>query len=1160
MGLPTLRPGHRLGAFEILEELGRGAQAVVYRAREGESAEEVALKWLDADQEWSLRREFRLARSVSHPNLVRLRELHQGPDGVFFTMDVVAGPDILRRCRQAGPVGSPKRLELTRRLFGQLADALGYLHAAAFIHRDLKPGNVLVDRGDRLVLLDFGLSRRVSSPQAWRGGTSGTLAYVAPERFRGAPASPGSDWFSFGVLLVEALTDALPGGTATQTIASSFAGRPLTHWLDALPATAADLRPLVESLLDPSPHRRPSTEVVVSSLGFRPTWMLPQARIDRTSERARIETFVTRRTGAPGMCAIVGESGIGKTTLLREITDDLRRRGYLVMCSRCHPREHVAFNALDGAIVDLLEHIQSLGEKASTPIEPDLELLRRTFSPDATTEPGTTPTEVVEALTRILARMAPHHPAVLWIDDAQWIDDDSLPLLERLVSRSRGSVVMLVTARSTLEDVPEPLRSRVSGSIELLRVSPEQSREFVRRLLPDASATAIEAIVDAASGHPLWLEQLARLERNAPSMSRPRSLTDALLARVADRPGPHRALLSALAVHTGRLPRGVVAACKGLSPSSAYDLLDAGLVRFSPLEESFGLSLWHESIGEAVRASMDEAQLTAEHDRLATAYLEARPSDFEPLFQHLVGAGRIQEALEVGLRSARRLRDGLAFRRAAQRLRWLMQHAPNREQANTFRAELAEVLARSGSALDAGETYVVLACDAAGRRRLELIRMAAEQFLRAGEVERGRALLRTCLDEVQISMPTSLPVRVAHLLARRVRVRLRPVKPAKRRRVTAALDQRIEVAWSAGLGLNLVDVISSALAQAHFTDLALRHGNDEQVGRALAVEYSYAMHGGGWRSDRRGARLRDALKSVLEDTEDPYTRSMIELSWGAGDYFRGRHRLALPRLRSAQAGFSTRLGARSWEIANCGMYETWALLELGELSAFSERVRTLLRKAEARGDDLYRQCFVAGHGAIAWLMSGESDFLLEELDELYGRVDPGRFEMPQYFHLLARARAHLYNGEDNAACESVRLMWPRIRRSGFLTLRYSRLTLMLLAAQTALASDDERYATRFAGDLIRRIGRIHHPAANGWQQVLRAGLLDRQGANQSLIVSSLRQGARALDRNGYRLAAMAVRHRLAELGHGSEPEWPTEIESPERLIVALGVPRITATG
>jgi serine/threonine-protein kinase len=193
------------GRYDILELIGVGGMGTVYRARDRELDELVALKVIRkelASDEAIIerfRREVKLARKVTHANVARTFELGHADGMMFCTMELIDGESLTRRLRRQPRIAVGEAVAIAR----ALCDALTAAHAVDVIHRDIKPDNVLIARGGRIVLADFGIaSARVDG----RSDLSGTPAYMAPEQARGEPPTPATDVYAVGVLLFEMLT------------------------------------------------------------------------------------------------------------------------------------------------------------------------------------------------------------------------------------------------------------------------------------------------------------------------------------------------------------------------------------------------------------------------------------------------------------------------------------------------------------------------------------------------------------------------------------------------------------------------------------------------------------------------------------------------------------------------------------------------------------------------------------------------------------------------------------------------------------------------------------------------------------------------------------------------------------------------------------------
>ncbi len=1092
----SARPGEpvqsRLGPFRVDGPIGRGSFARVYEARHEESGERLALKWIDEpDSVARLKREFRLARALRHPNLVRLHELHERTEGAFFTMERIGGLDVVRRCAQE--MDPARRTALVGRVFAQLADALAYLHAGGLVHGDLKPANVLMAEDERPVLVDFELAHRVD-PRRSSGRFSGTFAYAAPELLHGSPPTPGSDWFAFGVLLFEALVGELPFGPAPAKTATAWFNAQPVDSAPSLPPAARALAPLLDHLMAPVASQRAAAREVFRVLGAPRRWVRAPDLFERSADADALSAML----GRPGArVALAGPPGVGKTRLLREVLGQLEMPA---LTGICHPREHVVFNALDGPIHQLVEW----GRAA------ELGAPLRTLESSAAA--GKANLDALAAAFIAVASRATAGPVLLFIDGAQWADTDSASLLARIRSMAEAASLDLrqvVTTSGAVDELPRSFRPDPGDVIWLAPLTGKASDELLKTVEPTMAPEVRAHLVELCEGNPLLLERAALWHREraeTPESEWPRSAPELALSTSPRTNDAQRELLELLAVHGAPLDAEVIGACGGLALSTICDLLEEGLVR---LERDRGgrhvVVLCHQHSGAVLSSALPKATEHAHHLRLAEAFERAMPEDVDARFTHWAAAGDRERARLVALDSARALSAKLALHRAAQRYRWLLAHGDPTTDRRLVRGELADVLARRGDATEAAEIYEALA-EEGDRGRLE--RMAAEQWLRAGEVERGRAMLRRCHRRAGAELPDSVAGRARALIRARKEVRRQPLDPPPRS-PDPATDEAIELAWTTGLGLALVHLADSAVAQARFTALALREGRPDQVGRALAVEYSYTMLAGGPGANRHGERLRAAMDR-LAPSVDLATRAMMELSTGAGDYFRGALEPAAEALAKASAHYSELLGARSWERANCEMYASWVALERGQLDTVVASVPTQAELADERGDALYRQCFYRGFGATAWLICHQPEVLRSRLDAL--SLPPGGFELPHFLDLVARVRLDLYQGAD--AWTRFERAWPQLRSSGQWLFRWPRYAIARLAVQAAIGSGREREARRW----IPRLLLTGHPGARPWA-TLATGLLDER-------YRLVERAHDLFERQEMTLGALAAEHHL----------------------------------
>ncbi len=190
------------GRYRILTLLGRGGMGEVYRAHDEMLDQPVAVKILlgaEPSAAGALLREVRLARSITHPSVVRVYDAAEADGEPFFTMELIEGKDLASLLRRAGRLAPDRVLDLAHQLLAGLAAA----HAKGVIHRDLKPGNVLVDPDGRVRITDFGIATSGMEPGS---PVAGTPDYMAPEQWAGGVADERSDLYSLALLLYEALT------------------------------------------------------------------------------------------------------------------------------------------------------------------------------------------------------------------------------------------------------------------------------------------------------------------------------------------------------------------------------------------------------------------------------------------------------------------------------------------------------------------------------------------------------------------------------------------------------------------------------------------------------------------------------------------------------------------------------------------------------------------------------------------------------------------------------------------------------------------------------------------------------------------------------------------------------------------------------------------
>src|SRR5689334_7978236 len=239
--------------------------ATVFRARDRELRRDVAVKVLfphlarRADIVKRFHREARAAAGLEHPNILRIYDVGggEGEDPPYIVMELIRGRTLLQEIEQRNAILA----ELVACIGALLADALAAAHAAGIIHRDVKPANVLIAQGGRLLLADFGVARLETEDSlvTRTGALLGTPAYMSPEQASGDVTTARSDLYSLGATLYQLATGSLPYSGSPARIISLIAAGALVPPVRRRPSYGLDLSRLVERAMATDPTSRPQS-------------------------------------------------------------------------------------------------------------------------------------------------------------------------------------------------------------------------------------------------------------------------------------------------------------------------------------------------------------------------------------------------------------------------------------------------------------------------------------------------------------------------------------------------------------------------------------------------------------------------------------------------------------------------------------------------------------------------------------------------------------------------------------------------------------------------------------------------------------------------------------------------------------------------------------
>ncbi len=317
-----------IGRYTVLGELGRGAMGVVYRAVDPALDRPVAIKVIAAqtsglpvgsgELEARFLREARMAARISHPNVVTVYDAGREGDALYLVMELVDGESLSARLARQGFPPPAEALELV----AQAAEALAAAHALGVVHRDVKPGNIMVTRLGRVKVADFGVAKAIGEEtDLTRTGTVvGSPAYMAPEQVRGERVDGRADLFSLGVVTYELLLRRrpFPAETVTTLIYQILHQDPLAD-PDVLRTLGADTAAFLRACLAKVPGERIPDAGAFAAQARRLAGRLARADSVTTAPTAKIDSHPAARTAVPGrnrrVWYVAGAAAVGLAAL-----------------------------------------------------------------------------------------------------------------------------------------------------------------------------------------------------------------------------------------------------------------------------------------------------------------------------------------------------------------------------------------------------------------------------------------------------------------------------------------------------------------------------------------------------------------------------------------------------------------------------------------------------------------------------------------------------------------------------------------------------------------------------------------------------------------------------------------------------------------------------
>ncbi len=647
--------------YLLQHKLGEGGMGEVYAALDRLTGTSIALKrvlykptqllfktYFKTDNDQELRRaladEFHVLASLRHPHIISVLDYGFDADQYpYYTMTLLATPqDILEVARNFS-------VEQRINAFAQMMQALAYLHRHGILHRDLKPGNVLMDSQNNVKLVDFGLATRESGI-----GTSGTLTYMAPEIIQDAIASPQSDLYAAGILAYEMFAGFYPYQTANVNDLLHL----ILHHMPDMQLLPPAVQSIIARLLMKDPaDRYPDAESVLTDLtaaasssvaiedtNVRDSFLQAARFVGREQELGLLTQTLDRMMQAShqspsgpasiGAAYLVGgESGTGKSRLLDELQTHALLNGALVLRGQGVTGNGLPFQMWRNVVRRLLleQEVTDLEAGILCEIVPDIAVLLEreiTFVPNIGAV--STQSRLIETIISLFQRQT--QAMLLILEDLQWAFENLIPLKRLLAVRSQMPLLIVGSYRRE-EAITLPNQLSDMQVINLGRLTINEIAELSAAMIGASGQQPhlVDYLFRQSEGNALFLVEVVRALADDVGNLRgigSRTLPPQVFAGGIQRIIEHR--LSHLPAEA--VPTLQMAAVVGR-------MLDLNLIDFLVGSEAMR---WLQAALEAAILHVVDNQWRFAHDRLRDAVLATLSDSDRPVYHQ-----RIAHALET---------------------------------------------------------------------------------------------------------------------------------------------------------------------------------------------------------------------------------------------------------------------------------------------------------------------------------------------------------------------------------------------------------------------------------------------------------------------------------------------------------------------------------
>jgi hypothetical protein len=1025
--------GDYLDGFLLEKKLGSGSSGVVFRALDITTERRCALKLLKSCSPDELLRNklgFRRMMPIAHPNLLRVDRIYQLGSCIALSMEEVKGvtfAEAVKEYRKLEPVQAYRRLLSLLRDFSAGLDAM---HSHELLHRDIKPDNLMVDESGRGRIIDYGLVESFGLNRTAGCGSNflvGTPHFFPPEVICTQLYLPAGDIFSLGISMLEAIYDLQPESQEQPPglERSRKNQRADAEQIEAAIRTLPDSVPGVildacREMLEQEPCDRP-TAMGLSRLGMpakhSAPWHKQESLIGRRSECEQLFDWVEEIfTGRLGRFHITGAAGIGKTRLLNEVVEYIEEKNWgQVFRARCRLREDHPLQAFD-QICDAVANRYMLDDREVMMLDPvSVELLKGIFpvlgnvlKSNMRTVMNDAPPVGMDKLiaaTRLTEQLRMVGPLFLVIDDSQWIDRDTLNLLDQLQSAVGDAGLGIITASLAESD---PQRTLATHTLNLTPLTLDDSLAMIKRATDrwdlDISDDMLNELALSAQGSPFRLQQLTDECRHGGAVANlaGNEVTvlpslDRLWKERADRLSDEARGILAYVVTSG----GYVSTqqlgkltCQGETVDVAIsELSQQGLV----IDEATGgecITIFHDRVAAELIATLPQQDVQFAHQAWAALLMDRR--DAESLSARIAGhffaADKPALAVTHAIAAAQDAERRLAMTEAGRWYGRVIAHVDDSEKV-IFLRKASRCYVAATLPVEASLYYQELSTMVGNDESIECRLMATSLLLRCGRLDSIYDQLHELAEMLGAPVPNNSGNRLVSSIRgmgrtialeiksffesiRSVLPRRTQIKPLRHidlsghnsdlKKSTKLERQCLHMCMTLIRPMTFFDHVYAYELCSASSRLAKKYGSRIEEIDALIIEFVFNCHEYGEIRDEAERNL--AL--IRPEVEQLRSQSVSAAWWSAVAY---SHALSCrwchvvhPSRKSFQE-FQNLVGVSGFEEAHMLWLDVWSNWFLGNWTEMFEITGRMLDDGLRRSDFFQLALLIGGFGRGAWL-------------------------------------------------------------------------------------------------------------------------------------------------------------------------------------------------